>query len=506
MRRIAICLVLLGAALISQAQNLSPAFVSKLTATLADPKFEHAQWGVKIVSLDTGNTLFDHEATKLMTPASNTKLFTAALALDRLGPDFRIKTSIYAQAKPSTNGTVAGNLVIYGRGDPTFSARFNGGDHANVLAPLVNAILASGVRRIEGDLVADDTYFRSPQFGFGWPWDDLQWAYAPPVSALNMDDNALGFSIKPGKQPGAPCTLLANTNYLTFQNLVRTIRSNAAPNVQVFYPPGQTTLQITGTLPAGGPGYSDNVSVQNPTLCLILQLKDALARKGVVITGHARLHNPAEPFDPARWTEIATTQSPPLRDIVKEMMKSSQNLLAQILFLQVGANKPSIKDGTAEQNSIAEMRRFLKEIGIQPGTVVTKEGAGLSPATQIAPSAVVALLLHMTHHRHCTAFTQGLPYAGVDGTLKTRFAGTPAEKHVWAKTGTMEGTSALSGYISTQGNQHWAFSVMLNHYSGGKTTPREETDALVALLASCPDPTSTPAPQPATTPTPAAKP
>jgi serine-type D-Ala-D-Ala carboxypeptidase/endopeptidase (penicillin-binding protein 4) len=153
---------------------------------LDEPRFAQAQWGVKVVSLDSGQILFERNADKLLKPASNAKLYTAALALDRLGPDYRIKTSFYAAAKPDAEGVIHGDLLVYGRGDPSFSARFNGGDYKKALQPAIDALLAAGVKKIDGGIVGDESYFRGAPFGTDWTWDDLQEYYGAPASALTF--------------------------------------------------------------------------------------------------------------------------------------------------------------------------------------------------------------------------------------------------------------------------------------------------------------------------------
>ena len=160
-----------------------------------------------MASLDTGRTLFEENAGKLMQPASNMKLYTVAAALDRLAPDYRFKTSVYAPARPDATGTVRGDLIVYGRGDPTFAARFNDGDYYKAIDDLAARIAAAGVKRVEGDLVGDESYFTGAPLGFGWEWDDLTWYSGAEVSALSVNDNALDLFVKPGARVGAPCTI-----------------------------------------------------------------------------------------------------------------------------------------------------------------------------------------------------------------------------------------------------------------------------------------------------------
>jgi D-alanyl-D-alanine carboxypeptidase/D-alanyl-D-alanine-endopeptidase (penicillin-binding protein 4) len=179
----------------------------RLATHIGQPKYDAALWGVKIISLDTGITLFEHNPQKLFSPASNSKLYTVALALDRLGADYRIKTSLYAKAKPSRAGTVKGDLIVYGRGDPTLNAHLHGGDIYKALEPLVFALTNAGVKSIAGDLVGDESYFHGSPFGSGWTWDDLEYYYGAEISALTINDNTLQAIVKPGARIGAPCQL-----------------------------------------------------------------------------------------------------------------------------------------------------------------------------------------------------------------------------------------------------------------------------------------------------------
>ena len=154
--------------------------------------------GIKVVSLDKGRVLFEENATKLLRPASNMKLYTVAAALDRLSPDYRFSTSVYASTRPDAAGVVHGDLTIYGRGDPSIAARFNNGDYFKAIDDLATRIVAAGVKRVEGDIVGDESYFVGPKYGSGWNWEDLTWYYGAEITPLTANDNALDLFIKPG--------------------------------------------------------------------------------------------------------------------------------------------------------------------------------------------------------------------------------------------------------------------------------------------------------------------
>ena len=205
---IALCLVPL--AVFGQEAKM-PATLTELQQWLsnhvAQPKFSAALLGVKVVSLDSGKTLFEENAQKLFSPASNSKLYTVALAFDRLGADYRIKTSIYAASKPDADGVVAGDLTIYGRGDPTITSRLHSNDLALALEPLVSALVKAGVKKISGDLVGDESFIHGPPYGSGWVWDDLESYYGAEISALTINDNSLELIARPAAEPGQPCAL-----------------------------------------------------------------------------------------------------------------------------------------------------------------------------------------------------------------------------------------------------------------------------------------------------------
>ena len=180
---------------------------TRISAVLRKPELAPAMIGIKVASLETGKVFFEENANKLLRPASNMKLYTVAAALDRLSPDYRFVTSVYALTKPDSDGTVKGDLIIYGRGDPSFAARFNNGDYFKGLNDLADRIAAAGVKKVKGDLIGDESYFAGPPYGAGWDWDDLTWWYGAEVSALTVNDNALDLSVKPAPEVGKPAVI-----------------------------------------------------------------------------------------------------------------------------------------------------------------------------------------------------------------------------------------------------------------------------------------------------------
>lgn len=468
--------------------------VEELAAAISNhvhqPRFIAASWGVKVVSLDSGRTLFEHNAAKLHKPASNAKLFTGALALDRLGADFRIKTSLYAAASPDKRGRLRGDLIVFGRGDPTFAARFNGGDPSRSFAPIAEAVAAAGIRRIDGNLIADESFFRGAPFGGSWAWGDLQYHYGAAVSALTCDDNTIDLVIHPGARPGDACRVETRPplHNLIFANLTDTAPTGERARIDVERLPGSSLVTLRGQVPIAGKPVSEAVTVANPAEWFGLRLKEELAARGIKVAGHVVTRDWRDrehaPLKTVGLREVAAVESRPLAEIVAAMMKPSQNLYAQLLLLQVGAQSQS-QDRATEDAGLAELGRFLDSAGIPRRDVLFDEGSGLSRAALVTPNAVVQLLTHMSRHRHAAEFLASLPVAGVDGTLAGRMQGTAAARNARAKTGTLRHVNALSGYVTTAAGERLVFSLMLNNYTPPENAPsaRADLDALAVMLA-----------------------
>jgi D-alanyl-D-alanine carboxypeptidase/D-alanyl-D-alanine-endopeptidase (penicillin-binding protein 4) len=463
----------------------------RLTAHLAQPKYDAALWGVKIVSLDSGKTLFEQNPQKLCSPASNCKLYTVALALDRLGADYRIKTSLYTKAKPANSGKLSGDLIVYGRGDPTINARRHGYDIYQALEPLVVALTNAGVQRIAGDLVADESYFRGPPFGSGWMWDDLEYYYGAEISALTINDNTLQALVKPGPRVGAPCQIALSpaTAWLTFSNRTETAEAGVRRGIHFYRPLEENVIYVSGRMPMDDGGSTNEVTLHNPAGLFGSFFKQALARHGIKVSGKLRtvnwLDRQAAPINYSNLVELGAMESLPMRDLAREVQKPSQNLYTDLLLAHVGEKAraaDSKPDETSEDLGVRELNKFLAEVGIKKGETFFEEGSGLSRDNLTTPNATVALLQFMNRHKCADVYVAALPIAGVDGTLKSRMKGTPAAGNVRAKTGTLHWANSISGFVTTAGGEHLVFSLMLNRYYELRPA-RGDLDTIVVLLA-----------------------
>jgi D-alanyl-D-alanine carboxypeptidase/D-alanyl-D-alanine-endopeptidase (penicillin-binding protein 4) len=466
----------------------------QLSAHLSQPKFDAALWGVKVVYLDSGKVIFEHNPQKLFSPASNSKLYTVALALDRLGPDYRIKTSLYSTAKPNSSGVLKGDLIAFGRGDPTINARLHENDIYAALEPLVTALTNAGVQRITGDLIGDDSYIHGPPYGSGWAWDDAESYYGAEISALTINDNTLQVSVKPGSKAGDPCILGLSppTSYITISNQTETVTNSTRRTINFYRPLNENVIYATGKMPLENPAYNDDLTVHNAAGLFVSFFKEALARHGIKVDGKVRtigwLERRANPIHTEKLVELGSVESLPMSDIAREVMKPSQNLYTDLLLAHVGEQRRTADTSpneTSEDLGIRELNKFLSEVGVKKGDVFFEEGSGLSRNNLTTPNATIALLQFMSRHKCADAYLSALPIAGVDGTLRNRMKDTAAANNVRAKTGTLRWANSLSGHVTTAAGDHLLFSIMLNRYhnSDPNRSARSDLDTIAIMLA-----------------------
>lgn len=459
----------------------------QLAAQVAAPRFEGALWGVSIISLDTGWKIFESHPERLMSPASNSKLYVGALALSRLGGDYQIHTPVGATAKPDTNGVLVGDLIVSGRGDPSWLLTSEDAPWDNLFGPFVKVVADAGVRRIQGDLVADTTFFRSPCTGSGWTVDDLDDAEGGRISALTLQDNTSDILVRPGDRVGWPgvCSVTDPDTGIELDNLTVTVETNRETELVFHREPGGRVAHVFGRIPRGGQPTVMDIPVPDPAAWFANGLRTALRHHGIEVTGGVRVVGwPA--VTPAMPVRLGEVTSPPLRELVRHFMKPSQNLEADLIFEHTGeltreAQTPAWR--TSEELAVRALEEFLHANHL-PAALYFDEGSGLSRNNLTTAETTVGLLREMATGPEAADFTNSLPIAGVDGTLRRRMRGTPAAGNVRAKTGTLRWSNDLSGYVTTVAGEHLAFSMMLNRYvSPSGRGAREELDAMAVALA-----------------------
>lgn len=478
---------------------VSASLVDGVTRLLASSTpARSAFWGIQIVDLASGRTLYELNPHRLFVPASNTKLFTAALALSRLGPDYLFHTRVLASAPPDALGTIHGTLRLAGGGDPNLSARAipyrMGPAAANPLAvieELADQVAARGVRRIDGDLAGDDTWYVFEPYAEGWEIEDPQFDYGAAVSALSINDNALAVTIRPGAREGdlAALSLHPALEYYDLDNRLRT-SAGGERKIEVHRDPGASQVHLWGSIPLHDRGEDIVLGIEDPALYAAQAFRQALENRGIAVAGRTiaihrlpdevpDLAGPLPAPAEADGFELARRDSAPLFEDLRVTAKVSLNLHAEMALRAVGRTRRGV--GSREAG-LEDLKAFLGEIGIDSQAYSFNDGSGLSPSNLVTPAAVVALLRHMYASTERAHWLSLLPVGGQDGTLSGRFGDGPAAGRIHAKTGTLAHVTALSGYAERSGGDWVAFSILVNNYGGHAGDIRAVVDRIGTLL------------------------
>ena len=429
------------------------------------------------MQLATGKLLYSHDSAKLMTPASNTKLFSTALALLKLGPDYRLSTRLLLRGD---------DLILEGGGDPTMSSLAipyvkdsQPLDSLEAIETFASKFVSRGILHINGDVVGDDSAYPWEPYPPGWAGDDALWQYGAPVSALTLNQGVIELSIHAGAAMGDAATLSITpaVEYFTIDNRIQTIEQGEQ-KIKVERGAGSRELRLSGTILLSSGVVKEELAVDDPALFTATALYDALVRRGVTIGGRpvARHRDLGEPSTPAAGEVIATRQSPQLVEVVRMVNKISQNLWAEMTLREVGRVRGT--DGSRKAG-LDELQSFLTEMGVAPESYDFEDGSGLSRLTLVSPEAIVKLLQFVAQTPQGAVWKSLMPVGAVDGSLAKRFGGNAAASAIHAKTGTLSHVSALSGYAESATYGEVAFSVIVNHTNG----PTSEVLAAIDKIA-----------------------
>jgi D-alanyl-D-alanine carboxypeptidase/D-alanyl-D-alanine-endopeptidase (penicillin-binding protein 4) len=455
-----------------------PALAKKITSVMKDSRVTKGRTSAVIIDAATGSELYARSGSRATTPASNTKIITAAAAMHTLGPGYRFKTQVIKRAKV-TGTTLDGRLYLKGYGDPT--ARV--GDYAS----LAKQVRAAGIRTVTGKLAVDASYFDLVRYNPTWRTSYADDYYAAPISALTLAPNAdydSGTVIvkyragSAGKKAKITTTPAAAASYLSLKNLTTTGKAGTSTTFSASRAYGSSTIILRGRVPKGRSG-SWLITVNRPDLYAAAVFRAELKKAGVIVKGGTTVvATPA-----GKRTVLATDYSMRLADLLVPFMKLSNNMHAEALTKAMGA-KRSGAPGTWS-TGLTATRAYLTSLKVPMTGVALSDGSGLTRANTVTPRALGALLVKVQREPWFPAFKASLPVAGnsqrmVGGTLRHRMNGTRAANNAWAKTGTLTGVTALSGYARGRDGHLYVFS-MLSSYTG--STPRPVEDKLVATLA-----------------------
>jgi D-alanyl-D-alanine carboxypeptidase/D-alanyl-D-alanine-endopeptidase (penicillin-binding protein 4) len=434
------------------------------------------EWGAVVVSLSRGDTLYAFNADRQLLPASTMKLMTTALALDRFGPQYQFSTDVLRDGPVDADGTLRGNLVLRGDGDPAFSNRFLRGEYDAPVELLARFVAAQGIKRITGDVVGDASGFEPQRIPDGWLSRYLQSGYAARVSALSLNENLVWVAAYPGAGRGpARVVLEPSTSTIPVESSVRTVPGSSGANVSVH----RTTdgrVVARGWIGSRSMPRKYSIVVEDPASFTAGAFRNALIAQGIRVDGQVRLGE-----TPATAEKVTSLPSPPLARLVSVMNRESINHYAELLFRDAARGLDRKELGSAE-NGAALLQRFLVEkVGADSSAVVAADGSGLSTLDRITARSMVQLLAYAHNAPWASAFHASLPVAGESELLRQRMRYTPAQGNLHAKTGTTNEVISLAGYVTAQDGEVLAFSFIYN--GTDRWNARTAIDVMGATLA-----------------------
>ena len=486
---------------------------TRIDDILTQPDVARGMWGIEVVSLESGKTLYTRNADKLFTPASNTKLFTTSAALALVGADYKFHTTLETGAAIDKYGRLSGDLYLVGRGDPNLSGRtlpYNLRTErkmppVQVLSELADQLVQKGVHYIDGDVIGDDSYYAFERYGEGWTQDDLVWEWGAPVSALTINDNVLFVSILPADRPGekAFLTMTPYADYYRIDNRVMTTPPGTAPRkIYIEREPGANQITLWGNIPVDDSGAHEALAIEDPATFAAQLFRSMLEQRGIVVYGRPKpKHTELAKLSTITVTAVASAggggeervpsgvlpqplvlaqhDSQPLLQDIKVINKVSQNLHAELMLRLIGHEKGTA--GTIE-SGLEVLHSYLAQAGIQNDEYVFYDGSGLSRQNLVTPHAVVKLLRYTQQQPWGASFQDTLPVAGIDGSLAERFHNSPAQGRVQGKTGSLGHVNALSGFATTDSGEKVAFSILCNNHNLTSKRALDTIDQIVEQI------------------------
>ncbi len=445
--------------------------------TMLTQRVRRGQWGVMVVSLTKGDTLYSYKPEASLQPASNMKLFTTALALDQFGPNFQFSTDVLRDGTVGADGALHGSLILRGDGDPALSKRFVAGGPGAAMDLLAQMVATSGIKRVDGDLIADASAFDTARVPQGWQHRYLASAYAARVSALSLNENLVWVVVQPGATShDAPAISLDPATDIRVVSQVRTVAGSRGARVGA-HTRSDGAIEVRGWIGTRSGERRYELVVEDPTSFAAGAFRRALSTHGVTVTGPTR-------FGPRPITavRVASLPSPPLARMLDVMNGESINHYAELLFRNAGRTVARSQIGSVESANHLLQQFMTEKVGAAPGDVIAADGSGLSTMDRVTPRALVKLLAYANRASWRDSFHASLPVAGESELLRRRMKSTPAQGNLHAKTGTTNTVISLGGYVTAQDGELIAFAFIYN--GTDRSNAKSTIDQMGATLAS----------------------
>lgn len=441
----------------------------RIETLLSDSLLQKGMTGISIIDAARGKVLYEQHSDNYFPPASTMKLVTTAGALFLLQPEFSFSTSILTNGSVKGN-TLMGDLIIHGKGDPTLTI--------SDLDEIAQQLAIASISGIKGDVVFDDSYFDTIPYGTGWMWDDLQYGFSAPISALSVNRNTIDIYLTPGNADGeSPHITIAPAMAPVIVKNLATTGEGKDISVTATLEDGTNVITVSGSLPAGKGIQRYTRSIHCPSRFTAVLFSEALRRQHITFTGTVRRAKKTI----ATVDTLFIHRSEPLLKMLYDLDKYSSNFIAEHILKTIGAEVIGTP-GTSEKG-IQAIITYLREHSIVSDSIIQNDGSGLSRYNLITPGQVTSILHYLYYSFACgPELMTVLPVSGADGTLRARMDDAQMNRRVRAKTGTMTHVSSLSGYCATASGRILIFSIMMKDFPTGACHVRAIQDSIIATL------------------------